>query len=204
MRRFLAAVAAFALLVSAPASAADVVDRITPAKLGEILKAMTGKDVEFSKGDDGTEIVSVNTGNGYDDFIMDKCTAQGCTEIQMTCFFNKDDRLTLAAVNAFNGSSLNAQAALKPNGNVYLYRLFVTEGGVTEANVRANIEIYMVADDIFLQTLDTQKVASLPPAGVPVSAMKPESRHWPAALPARMIKNIDRLSANPNRAHKPK
>lgn len=174
MRSLLAAVAAVGLLISpAQAAGSDTIQRMTPEQLVAILADVTGKKPEIGKNDAGDPVVSLNTGNGYDDYVLGRCTQQGCLDIQATTFFEKDPKLTLAVVNAYNNKYLNAQGSIAADGRVYLVRLFVVDGGVGKENIEVNIKIFMQSPDLLMEVLSTQATASLPSNGVPVAAVRP-------------------------------
>lgn len=200
MRQLLAAVAtAAALLAPAKAAGNELIARITPERMAAILEEMTGKKAELDKNDAGDPVVAIDPGNGYDEYILSRCDPQGCLDIQATAFFKKDPKFTLAAVNAYNSSYLNAQASLATDGRVFLFRFFVTDGGVSEENIKANIKIFMQAPDAFLDVLSKQATASIAPNGVPVSATVPSlAQVLSPALPHQ----IRRAGTDPNRAHK--
>ncbi len=195
MRSLVLAAAAVAALTTAPVSAADLMTRLAPEKMVAIVTAATGKPAELVKNDQGDPVVSVNTGNGYDDFILGRCDAQGCADIQMTCFFEKDPKLTLAAVNAFNYKYVNAQGSVGPDGKTYLVRSMVVEGGVTEANIKANLALYFAAADLLVDVANTQQTAAIPSGGVPVSAMAPGAASGVAS-------RIPGINTSSNRAHR--
>ena len=190
----LVAVAMAALItVTSSASAAELT-QITSAKLSEILTAITGKATNVSKPEAGVEIVSI-VENGSYDFVLSDCTAQGCATMQMTMFFNKEDIFTLALVNGFNSKDLSATAFLTPDNRVYLVNLFITDGGVTEENIKANLAIYLRAPGKFAKFALSQTTAALPSAGVPVAAS------GTAVMPAR-LEFIERVLRNlPRRGH---
>ena len=73
-----AVVAAASLFAPVQASAADVFERLTSAKLSAILTARGGKNVEVTKPEAGTEVVSMGDESGTQNFVMSNCTAQGC------------------------------------------------------------------------------------------------------------------------------
>ena len=188
MRSILAAVAT-AILLAAPvqASGNELIARITPEHLAKIVEEVTGKKPELGKNDAGDPIVSVNPGNGVDEYILGRCTAQGCLDIQATTFFDKNPKLTLAVVNSYNNKYLNAQGSIGADGLTYLIRLFVTDGGVSEENIKVNIKIFMDAPGALMEVVETQATASLPATGVPVAATRPSllSRQPMRALPVK-------------------
>lgn len=198
MRRVLSALAfaAVAALTQANQSfAADTQSRLTSAKFAEILTALTGKAATVTKPEAGVEVVSI-ADNGSYDFVMSDCTAAGCPSVQMTMFFNKEDIFTLALVNSYNSKYLGAQAFLTPDNRVYLVRLFITEGGVTEDNIKANIALYLSSLKVFAQTALSQSTASLPAPGVPV-AMSPQTQNPPAVqFIERVLHNLPRGGHN--------
>ena len=200
MRSLLAAIAA-AIFFLAPvsATAADNITRLTPEKLSQIVETLAGKKPEIDLSDKSSPTVSIDTGNGSDFFILSQCTEQGCLDIQMLCFFDKDPRYTLAAVNSYNGAFVNAQATLTTDGKVYLVRDYLVEGGVSEANIIANIQTYDAADDVFIEHMKKQETAAIPSAGgVPAAATTPSLLQ---TIAPELIKKFHLISADPKRAH---
>lgn len=188
-------VAAAFMSYATPASAADVMQTITSDKLAEILTAMTGKKAEIAKPEAGVEVVTY-TDNGDRDFIMSECTAKGCAIVQMTMFFNKDASFNLAGVNGYNSQNLNAQAFLTPDNRVYLVRLYLTIGGVTEENLKANISLYLRAPGVFIEHLSSQSTAATGTGPVTVAAPAAVSAGTgtQASEPQR-LRMIERLTA---------
>ncbi len=173
MRKVLIAAATVAALarLSQAASAADVITNMTSDRLAVILTAMTGKKAVITKPESGVEVVTI-TDNGDIDFIMTDCAAKGCASMQPTMFFNKDEHFNLTVVNSYNTKELSAQAFLTADNRVFLVRLYVFDGGVTEENLKTNIGIYLKAPGIFAEhALGSQTTASAGGSGsVPVAA----------------------------------
>ena len=190
MRSLLAVVATAAVLALAqPASAAELIERITPEHMAKIVEEVTGKKPEIGKNPNGLPVIAVNPGNGVDEYILGRCTAQGCLDIQATTYFDKDPKLTIAAVNSYNNKYISAQASVGPDGFVYLVRLFVVDGGVSEENIKVNMKIFMEAPDALMEVVTTQATASLAPNGVPVAAMVPNLLQRQPVLALRGITN---------------
>ena len=119
--------------------------------------------------------------------------------------FNKNERFNLAVVNGFNGKYLNAQASLTPDGRVYLVRLFVTTGGVTEANVKANIDVFTKAPGLFVQHVLSQATASAKEADGSTKQVAAENKPGvevgigTQSARLRELKLIELLNSMPNR-----
>jgi opacity protein-like surface antigen len=174
MRKSLLAAAAFIHLTAA-ASAADVITAIKSDRLAEILTALTGKTATVAKPEAGVEVVTI-ADNGDYDFILSECTAKGCSTMQPTMFFNKDDQFNLTVVNGYNSKQLGAQAFLTPDNRAYLVTLYLFDGGVTEENVKVKIALYLKTPGIFVQhVVGSQTTASAPPAASTMPAAAPST-----------------------------
>lgn len=188
MRKFVLAAAAVAAtaVFSTQANAAGLMTKMTSQGLSDMLTAAGATEVKITKPEAGVEIVSANDGSGTMNFVLLNCAADGCPSLQMTAMFNKDDRFTLAAVNGYNYSYLNAHASLSPSGEVLLVRHFVSLGGVTEDNLKANIAIFALSPDQFSKHILSQVTASLdkptmkPASAEPAKALKPSTLKLPA------------------------
>ncbi len=175
MRKFIlagAAVAAMAI-ASSQAMAADIMTKLTSRQLADLFTSAGIKDVKIEKPEAGAEVVSFDSGNGTMTFALLGCAADGCTTLQMSFFFNKDDQFTLAAVNSYNANYLNAQAALQPDGTVTLMKLFLPGGGVTEANVKLNIAVFLDAQGVFARHITSQVTAALSRPNPMMSSVSP-------------------------------
>jgi hypothetical protein len=171
MRKLALAAVAAACLLPTQAFAADTVANLTSDKLAKILSAATGKEGKITKPEAGVEVVTIRETDGADyDYVLSECTAQGCPDLQMNMFFNKDDSFNLGLVNSYNGKALNASAFLSPENRVYLVRHVVLQGGVTEENIKANIKIFLAAPDLFIEHVASQQTASAAPGVTPVAA----------------------------------
>ncbi|MFM9862401.1 MAG: YbjN domain-containing protein [Micropepsaceae bacterium] len=169
MRKSLLAAAA-AVHLAAAASAADVITAIKSDRLAEIVTALTGKKATIEKPEAGVEVVTISD-DGDMDFIMSDCTAKGCSTLQPTMFFNKDDQFNLTVVNGYNSKQLGAQAFLTPDNRAYLVTLYLFDGGVTEENVKAKIVLYLKTPGIFVEhVIGSQTTASAPAGTVPAAA----------------------------------
>jgi hypothetical protein len=170
--------AAFAVAIAAtlatPADAADTMARLSSAKLAAMLTGAGATDVKVHPPSNGLEFVTFNDGNGPASFVLGECAADGCEVLQMMIFYTKEDvkDFSLATINSYNAGNLNAQAAFMPSGELALMRLFVTTGGVTEANIMANVVIFLQSPDALATHIKDQKVASTatPATAAPVSA----------------------------------
>ncbi len=159
MRKLLLAAAAWLPLASA-ASAADLITSITSDRLATIVTALTGKTAVITKPEAGVEVVTINDNGDYD-FILSDCTAKGCTSMQPTMFFNKDEHFNLAVINGYNSKQLGAQAFMTPDNRVYLVRLYLLDGGVAEDNLKVNIVLYLKTPAIFVEhVMNSQTTAS--------------------------------------------
>jgi hypothetical protein len=209
MNKCLVAVAfCSAAALALPVGAADaLITRLSSQRLSSVLLGMGAKDVEITKPKDGIEVVSFNDGTGIEDFVLSDCTADGCQTLQMTIVFDPEEGkpFSIASVNGYNGKVLNAQAAVTPEGRLLLADLFVTNGGVTEANLKENIGIFLQAPDLLARHMSTANIASAnPPAGstVPVTtvaAPKVEAGIARQELRGRDMDMIQSLLARPNR-----
>lgn len=202
---FAAAIAAAVALAPMPAAAAELMTHLTSKFISESLTAIGATQVEVKKPEPGVEIVSFNDGSGPVDFVLMNCTAEGCTTLQMNTTYDKDPRFTIEAVNSFNKSMLNVQTVFLDDGAVALRRLFVTNGGVTEANYQINANIFFVAPKEFEKHIAERTVAgagqgtpqSLPAAGgaralqlgaAAAAGMPARVEKWLAARPRRTLK----------------
>jgi Putative bacterial sensory transduction regulator len=174
VRKFvlLAIVVAATAVSSTGALAADVITRLTSERLSNVLKAGGATEIQVTKPEAGVEIVNFNDGSGMVNFVLLDCTAEGCGTLQMSILFDNDARFTPAVLNGYNATYLNAQAALMTSGKVALMDLFVTAGGVTEDNLKANIVIFLQSPSLFEKHLASQVTASLDTKGAakPVAA----------------------------------
>lgn len=171
----LAVVAAATAFASTPAYAQEVFARLTSDRLTTILKASGATEIETTKPEAGVEVVSFNDGTGTVNFVLLDCAADGCGILQMSIIFEKDERFTLSALNSFNATYLNAQAAVMPSGNIGLNQLYLPGGGVTENNLRLNLAVYLESPSLFEKHIQTQVTASVdtkPGAAQPVTAPK--------------------------------
>lgn len=200
-----AAIATLGILAPMPAGAAQLMTHLTSKYVSESLKSIGATQIEVKKPEPGVEIVSFNDGSGPVDFFLMNCTAEGCTTLQMSTVYEKDPRFTLEAVNSFNNTMLNVQAALLDDGGVALRRLYVTNGGVTEQNYQFNANIFFSAPEGFEKHLAARTVAAADkgaPQSQPVSgsartlqlgataasAMPARAEKWLAARPRRTLK----------------
>lgn len=200
--------AAAAVFLPFEASAADaLMTRLTSQRLSTMLQAAGATQIEVTKPKEGIEAVSFNDGKGTVDFIMSECTSDGCETLQMMILFEKDAAkpYSVAGVNSYNGKVLNAQAAVLADGKLLLADLFVTLGGVTEANIKANFGIFLQAPYLLAEHLGTQNIVSAPaPQGgaTPVAAPVTPTVQAGIALQSPRIRNMDIvewLAARPNR-----
>jgi hypothetical protein len=202
---FAAAVAVAVALAPMPAAAAELMTHLTSKYIADSLTSIGATKVEIKKPEPGVEIVSFNDGSGPVDFFLMNCTAEGCTTLQMSTAYEKDPRFTLEGVNAFNNTMLNVQAVFLDDGGVALRRLYVTNGGVTEANYQFNANIFFAAPAGFEKHIADRTVAaaekgtpqSLPAAGqaralqlgaAAATAMPVRLEKWLAARPRRTLK----------------
>lgn len=209
MTKFLAAALAVAAVafVTLPASSADaVMKRLTAQRLSTLLQASGATQIAVAKPKPGVEIVSFNDGKGTVDFVLEDCTAEGCETLQMMILFEKDAKpYALGGINSYNSKVLNAQAAVLTDGKLMLARLFVTLGGVTDENIKANYGIFLQAPYLLAQHMGSQTVAEAPaPAtgAVPVSAKVEPKVEAGVAMAVPRLRNIDVidwLAARPNR-----
>lgn len=177
MRKFilLAVVAAATAFASTPAYAQEVFGRLTSDRLTTILTAAGATEIATTKPEAGVEVVTFNDGTGTVNLVLLECTAEGCSTLQMSIIFDKDERFTLHALNGFNATYLNAQAAIMPNGNIALNQLYLPGGGVTDDNLRLNLAVYLQAPALFEKHIQSQVTASVdtkPGAAQPVTASK--------------------------------
>lgn len=163
----LAAAFAAAAFASAPAQAADILTALTSQRLTAMLQAAGATQIATEKPQDGVEIVTFNDGNGGVNLILLDCQAGSCPTLQMSVAFEKDAKYTLTALNGYNATYLNAQAAVLPNGNVVLARLYSTLGGVTEDNLKANLAIFLQAPTVFENHINAQVTAAVDTKGAP-------------------------------------
>lgn len=170
-----AVVAAASALSPTQAYAEDVFSRLTSARLLTILKAAGATEVAVTKPEAGVEILTFNDGAGPVNLVLMDCAADGCGTLQMGVIFDKDPRFTLSALNSYNATYLNAQAAIMPDGSMGLMRLYVPGGGVTENNLRLNLAVYLEAPALFEKHIQSQVTASVdtkPGTVQPVAAPK--------------------------------
>ena len=170
-----AAVTAATAFSSTEVFAADVITRLTSDRLTTILKAAGATEIEATKPEAGVEVVTFSDGTGTVNLVLLECAADGCGMLQMSIIFDKDPRFTLSALNSFNATYLNAQAAIMPSGNIGLIRLYLPGGGVTEDNVRLNLAVYLESPGLFEKHIQSQVTASVdtkPGAAQPVTAPK--------------------------------
>jgi hypothetical protein len=160
---------------STGASAQEMFSRLSSDRLSNVLKAAGATQVEVTKPEAGVEVVTFNDGTGTVNLVLMECTADGCGALQMSVIFEKDARFTLSALNSFNATYLNAQAAVMTSGNIGLMDLYVPAGGVTENNLRANLAVFLESPQLFEKHLQSQVTASAdkPGAAAPVAAPKP-------------------------------
>lgn len=171
----LAVVAAASALSATQAYAEDVFSRLTSDRLSTILKAAGATEIETTKPEAGVEVVTFSDGTGTVNLVLMECTADGCGTLQMSIIFEKDPRFTLSALNSFNATYLNAQAAIMPSGNIGLIKLYLPGGGVTENNVRLNLAVYLESPQLFEKHIQSQVTASVdtkPGTAQPVTAPK--------------------------------
>lgn len=170
-----AVVAAASALSATQAYAEDVFSRLTSDRLSTILKAAGATEIEATKPEAGVEVVTFSDGTGTVNLVLMECTADGCGTLQMSIIFEKDPRFSLSALNSFNATYLNAQAAIMPSGNTGLIRLYLPGGGVTENNLRLNLAVYLESPQLFEKHIQSQVTASVdtkPGAAQPVTAPK--------------------------------
>lgn len=167
-------VAAVTIVSAGSAAAADVFERLTAERLIGILQAAGATQIERKnlEGEADAEVITFHDGTGFEIFTLVDCTADGCSELQMSVFFEKDDSVTLSAINSYNGTYLHAQAAQMKSGNVGLFRIFLPVGGVTEGNLRANMQMFVEAPALFDKHVHSQVTASVDAKGkaTPVAA----------------------------------
>lgn len=171
----LAVVAAATAFSTTQAHALDVLTRLTSDRLSTILKAAGATEIEATKPEAGVEVVTFSDGTGTVNLVLMDCTADGCGTLQMSIIFEKDARFTLSALNSYNATYLNAQAAIMPSGNIGLIKLYLPGGGVTEDNVRLNLAVYLESPALFEKHIQSQVTASVdtkPGAAQPVTAPK--------------------------------
>lgn len=171
----LAVVAAATAFSATQAYAQDVFTRLTSERLSTILKAAGATQIETTKPEAGVELVTFSDGTGTVNLVLMECTADGCGTLQMSIIFDKDPRFTLSALNTFNATYLNAQAAIMPSGNIGLIKLYLPGGGVTEDNLRLNLAVYLESPQLFEKHIQSQVTASVdtkPGTAQPVAAPK--------------------------------
>lgn len=183
VRKFLISAAMAAATAYAPAAlAADVMTHFTVDRMTAMLKAAGATEIETKKPEPAVEIITFNDGKGTVNMILLDCAAQGCSSMQLGVFFEKDDRYSLSALNSYNAVYLNAQAALLKSGNVTLVRLVVADGGITEDNVKANLQIFLDAPALFEKTIQGQVTTSLDKKdAMPVAGAQPakfDAMNW--------------------------
>ncbi len=174
-KSILLAVAAAAIAFgSTQAYAQEMFSRLTSDRLSNILKAAGATEIEVTKPEAGVEVVTFNDGTGTVNLVLMECTADGCGTLQMSVIFEKDARFTLSALNSFNATYLNAQAAIMPSGNIGLINLYLPGGGVSENNLRLNLAVYLESPQLFEKHIQSQVTASAdkPGAAQPVAAPK--------------------------------
>jgi hypothetical protein len=201
-KSILLAVATAAItLSSTQALAQEVFSRLTSDRLSNVLKAAGATQVEVTKPEAGVEVVTFNDGTGTVNLVLMECAADGCGVLQMSIIFEKDARFTLSALNSFNATYLNAQAAVMPSGNIGLIDLYVPAGGVTENNLRANLAIYLESPKLFEQHIQSQVTASAdkPGTATPVAAPKALALVAIAPLSAAKFDVMKYLSTKPGR-----
>jgi len=201
-KSILLAVATAAIaLSSTQALAQEVFSRLSSDRLSNVLKAAGATQVEVTKPEAGVEVVTFNDGTGTVNLVLMDCGADGCGALQMSIIFEKDARFTLSALNSFNATYLNAQAAIMPSGNIGLIDLYVPAGGVTENNLRANLAVYLESPQLFEKHIQGQVTASVdkPGTATPVAAPKALALVAIAPLSAGKFDVMKYLSTKPAR-----
>ena len=163
----MAAALAAAALASGPVHAADLLTGLNSQRLSAMLLTAGATEVKTEKPQEGVEIITVNDGNGGVNLVLLDCQAGSCPTLQMSVAFEKDAKYTLNALNSYNSTYLIAQAAVLPNGNVLLARLYTTLGGVTEDNLKANLQLFLQAPNIFETHINSQVTAAVDTKGAP-------------------------------------
>lgn len=201
-------VLAFGMAVAAvsitPAFAVDVMTHLKADHLSNMLKSAGATEIEVTKPEAGVEIVSFNDGTGPVDFILMNCTEEGCLTLQMDTTFEKADNLTLQAVNSFNQNFLNAQAVLLTDGGVALRKLYLANGGFTEANLGTTANVFLASPGLFVTHLKTLVTASLDTKTAEKLATAAEKRavQLGAAAPASAPRLVDPAKWLANRARR--
>lgn len=191
-KSILSAVVIAASAFSATQAYADAMfSSLTSDRLTTMLKASGATEVEATKPEAGVEVVTFNDGTGTVTLVLMECVADGCGLLQMSIVFEKDDRFTLSALNSFNATFLNAQAAIMPSGNIGLIRLYLPGGGVTENNLRLNLQVFLESPRLLEKHIQSQVTASVD--------TKPGTAQ-PVAVPKSLTLGVDA----PLKATKPK
>ena len=170
-------------------SGGRVIESVTAPEIAEVY-AGTGWQTEIRQSDATSQAVVVRTETGFVFVVM----LRACTGAPMRCTLVQPyaqwepANITLNQVNAFNfqTSKISAMMMLE-DGSTLLGAKFYMNGGVTAANLRTNLGIFLADIDLVLQGVKPGARADVAFAGGDAAqgyALKGASGIAPADLPA--------------------
>lgn len=149
MRKFIlgagAAVAMALSLLPAGAVSAQAADisYYTPENISAILKELGATDITVSTSQSGTKFIKHKFEGFTYAFSLHLCPEgkPGCLGMALVASFAPEPNQTfeLTTVNSFNASRVFAQAHVADR-NIYLMRYIICDGGVSDVNVKSNIQ----------------------------------------------------------------
>lgn len=168
IRSLVAAVAVYAS--ASVASAAGTIDLFTVDKVSSLLTAWGAGNVTTGKTPDGTrDLVRFDSGGATYTAVLTACPKDkvGCYGLYVGIGVESPSgSFTLQTINDFNSVLPFGKAVRTQDGKVaLLFRYIISDGGITEDNLRGNIGVLTDMPETFNKYLQSATIASLPTSG---------------------------------------
>jgi hypothetical protein len=128
-------------------SAGETVSRITPQQMASVLRNR-GNRAEIVTENDRTRI-RTQIGNRRVTVFFYACNGEGCQSIQYRALFEKNERFTLAFVNAWNYEKRFAKAYLDSDNDLVLEWDVDFDGGVTVGFISESVQTFQTMLNAF-------------------------------------------------------